>query len=303
MITALLEKLSLKARSLLMTVWGDSVTPHGGTVWLGSLIELVAAVGLNERVVRTSVFRLKQDKLLSSHQEGRRSYYTLTTTGEHLFEEATKRIYTSQPTPWNAEWTLLFSERRELSEEQKKLLSSSLVWLGFGDLGSGIYAHPNGDQNTIESLLADLGLSEHVAILKASSLPDTKKTPVRILVQKGWNVAEIEEAYGEFIRHFAPILKHLQKDKTLDNKKCFILRTLLVHDYRRALLRDPMLPQELLPDHWNGNTARALFRDIYQIIWENAEEYLLATLESDRGKLPKASEEFKGRFGGLKLGV
>ena len=272
-------------------------------MWLGSLIELVAAVGLNERVVRTSVFRLKQDKLLSSHQEGRRSYYALTTTGEHRFEEATKRIYNPAPTSWNEEWTLLFSERRKLNEEQKKQLNSELSWLGFGDLGSGIYAHPNGNLDTIERLLSDLQLSDNVAILKAASLPDTKKTPIRILVQKGWNLLEIEEAYGEFIRHFSPILKQLKANETLDNKKCFILRTLLVHDYRRALLRDPMLPQELLSDHWNGNTARALFRDIYQIIWENAEEYLLATLESDRGKLPKASEEFKGRFGGLILGV
>ncbi|MEH6403715.1 MAG: phenylacetic acid degradation operon negative regulatory protein PaaX [Sneathiella sp.] len=303
MITSLPAKLSLKARSLLMTVWGDSVSPHGGTVWLGSLIDLVSAVGLNERVVRTSVFRLKQDKLLSSHQEGRRSYYTLTTTGEHRFEEATKRIYTSKPKPWDAEWTLLFSERRHLSEEQKKALSNELSWLGFGDLGSGIYAHPNGDQSTIEHLLADLGLCDNVAILKASNLPNTKSTPVRILVQKGWNLEEIEGAYSEFISHFAPIMDGLKQGDTLDNKKCFILRTLLVHDYRRALLRDPMLPQELLWDHWKGNTARDLFHDIYQLIWESAEEYLLATLESDRGKLPTASEEFKGRFGGLILGV
>lgn len=303
LINSLPSKINLKARSLLMTVWGDTVSPHGGTVWLGSLIDLVATVGLNERVVRTSVFRLKQDKLLSSHQTGRRSYYTLTTTGQHRFEEATKRIYNHVPVQWNGEWTLLFSERRKLSEDKKKQLNVELGWLGFGDLGSGIYAHPNGDTKTIERLLSDLDLQNNVAILTASNLPTTGKTPVHILVQKGWNLSEIEDGYAEFINHFAPIMSRLHKGDSLDNKKCFILRTLLVHDYRRALLRDPMLPQKLLPEHWNGDMARELFCEIYQLIWENAEQYLLATLESERGKLPNASEEFTGRFGGLILGV
>ncbi|MBL4667050.1 MAG: hypothetical protein JKY04_06705, partial [Sneathiella sp.] len=122
-IMGLPEKLDLKARSLLVTVWGDSIVPHGGTVWLGSLIDLVAPFGLNERAVRTSVFRLKNEKTLSSHQEGRRSFYTLTPSGQHRFEEATKRIYNRFGEVWHGEWTLLFSERRKIADETKRQLS------------------------------------------------------------------------------------------------------------------------------------------------------------------------------------
>jgi phenylacetic acid degradation operon negative regulatory protein len=46
------------ARSLLVTVFGDSVAPHGGRAWLGSLIGLLAPFGISERLVRTSVYRL-----------------------------------------------------------------------------------------------------------------------------------------------------------------------------------------------------------------------------------------------------
>jgi phenylacetic acid degradation operon negative regulatory protein len=56
--TALPRRLKPRAKSLLVTVWGDAIAPHGAGIWLGSLIQLVAPLGLNERLVRTSVLRL-----------------------------------------------------------------------------------------------------------------------------------------------------------------------------------------------------------------------------------------------------
>src|ERR1700760_1992542 len=47
-----------RARSLIVTVWGDALAPHGGEVWLAGLIRLLAPFGINERLTRTSVFRL-----------------------------------------------------------------------------------------------------------------------------------------------------------------------------------------------------------------------------------------------------
>src|SRR4029453_14301246 len=50
-----------RAKSLVVTVWGDAIAPHGGAVWLSGLIKLLAPLGLNERLVRTSVYRLAQE--------------------------------------------------------------------------------------------------------------------------------------------------------------------------------------------------------------------------------------------------
>jgi phenylacetic acid degradation operon negative regulatory protein len=47
--------------------------------------------------------------------------------------------------------------------------------------------------------------------------------------------------------------------KTPDPLLCFCLRTLLIHLYRRALLRDPQFPDSLMPPNWpaqwSANTA------------------------------------------------
>jgi len=295
----LLSSLDMKARSLLVTVWGDSVAPHGGTVWLGSLIDLVACFGLNERAVRTSVFRLKNEKMLVSSQKGRKSYYTLTTPGQYRFEEATKRIYKQTDDPWDGTWTLLFTERRNLDEPVKKQLFDELHWLGYGDLGSGILAHPRGEISNVDNLIEDLDIAGHVAVMKASGLPTTDETPAQILIHKGWNLDDIESGYKQFSENFRPVLNALEGNGGFDSETAFMLRTLMVHDYRRALLKDPLLPVSLLPDNWGGDEARQIFHSIYQIIWRAAEDYLQEKLRSEQGDLPELSDEFMMRFGGL----
>jgi phenylacetic acid degradation operon negative regulatory protein len=300
LITPLLKKLDLKAKSLLVTVWGDAVSPHGGTVWLGSLITLVDSLGLNERVVRTAVFRLQKEGMLASSQVGRRSFYRLTETGAHRFAEATRRIYAAGDIAWDGNWLFLFALRRDLAEKNRRKLETELGWLGFGTLGGGVYAHPTASAASVDSLLTDLGLTGKVTALSATGVGATPYNAPEILVQKGWNLKDLEADYARFIGHFSAFADLAQTGAPLDEKKCFIIRSLLVHDYRRVLLRDPMLPAELLPPGWNGNQARELFRTIYHLVWEGAEAYLMTILENETGRLPPASEEFYRRFGGLK---
>ena len=41
----LTETIAPRAKSLIITVYGDAVLPHGGSLWLGSLIELMGLFG------------------------------------------------------------------------------------------------------------------------------------------------------------------------------------------------------------------------------------------------------------------
>ena len=84
----------LRAKSVVMTLFGDVITPHGGQVWLGSLIELLAPFGINDRLVRTSVFRLAEEGWLDAQREGRRSRYALNPSSIRRFDRAYQRIYT-----------------------------------------------------------------------------------------------------------------------------------------------------------------------------------------------------------------
>jgi phenylacetic acid degradation operon negative regulatory protein len=97
------------------------------------------------------------------------------------------------------------------------------------------------------------------------------------------------------------VARALRGASILDPEQCFVIRTLLMHEFRRVQLRDPSLPRQLLPDDWPGYTARALCRDIYQLCWGKTEAHLMQTLETANGPLPPAAKSFHARFGGILL--
>jgi len=66
-----------------------------------------------------------------------------------------------------------------------------------------------------------------------------------------------------------------------------------------VLLRDPQLPAELLPSNWNGTVAYQLCRNVYLAIYQQADEYLTAMMETADGPLPLPDKRFMNRFGGL----
>jgi len=79
-----------------------------------------------------------------------------------------------------------------------------------------------------------------------------------------------------------------------------LIRILMVHEYRKILLRDPRLPDMLMPTHWEGNTAYQLCRDIYQLLLKKSEYCLGNIMETEEGPLPQPDKEFFQRFSGLK---
>ena len=79
----------------------------------------------------------------------------------------------------------------------------------------------------------------------------------------------------------------------------FQVRTLLIQEYRRILLRDPLLPAELLPAGWNGTAAYQLCRNLYQVVYQPADDFMSASFETADGPLPPPAPEFYKRFGGL----
>ena len=70
----------ISARSVLVTVFGDTIAPLGGRVWLSDLFDLLAPFPFTERLVRTSMSRLVAEGWCVPEKVDRRSRYDLTDT-------------------------------------------------------------------------------------------------------------------------------------------------------------------------------------------------------------------------------
>ncbi len=291
------ENRSIRATSLIISVYGDAIAPRGGTVWLGSLIRLLAPLGLNERLVRTSVYRLSKEGWLSSNQIGRRSYYGLTRSGWRSFERAYERVYSEPRVSWDGEWTLVLMA--QLPSRKRESLRRELSTLGFGAFSSDMLAHPMPPRAALISVLQDLDAQRRVVLLRARNEGLPTSAPLNHLVRKCWNLEALGVQYAEFLDRFRPVWRAVRDNTTLDPQEAFLIRTLLIHAIRRLLLRDPQLPDDVLPGDWHGAAARLLCRNLYRAIHRQAEVYLSDVLETAEGPLPAPAAYFYERFGGL----
>jgi phenylacetic acid degradation operon negative regulatory protein len=288
-----------RAKSLVMTIFGDAIVPHGGRLWLGSLIELVGPLGVTDRLVRTSVFRLVQDGWLVASREGRRSSYALEPEAQPRFARANRRIYAPPGLDWNGRWTLLIAPNGSIAAALRSAVRKELEWEGYAMLAPGLLAHPAGDADSLAEILARVDGAGKIFVCSAAELPGVGARPLGELVQEGWNLDGVAGSYRRFIDDFTPLLTLLQKGDAPAPQAAFAMRSLLIHAYRRVQLHDPMLPLALLPRPWPGSDAYALAQSIYRLVWAPAEQYLMGVLRREDEAAPDADSAFGQRFGGL----
>lgn len=296
-IQGLLQRDPPRAKSLCVTLLGDALLPHGGSIWLGDLIELMQPLGINERLLRTSVFRLVAQGWLRAERDGRRSRYALSEQGLRWTAHASQRIYEGPGEDWDGLWTLVvlprtgnngLAERAELRRE--------LAWEGFGALAPGVFAHPRIQARAAHETLERLGIPDKALVLSARDLAGAGGLPIAALVEQCWNLEGLAAQYRTFIADYAPLEKLLGAAPVPG--AAFAVRALLLHGWRRIVLHDPQLPPALLPPDWPGLAARSLCVRLYWQAFAAAERHLdeVAGRDNDR-YLPLASDTCD-RFGG-----
>ncbi|MDM0112905.1 phenylacetic acid degradation operon negative regulatory protein PaaX [Variovorax sp. J22R133] len=284
--------LELRANSVLITVYGDAIAPRRQAVWLGSLIRLVEPFGISSRLVRTSAFRLTADEWFTATRVGRRSYYGLSDAGLLRVQHADRRIYEFNLPSWDGRWTLVLLEHG-MRSSMRQNLKRELLWESFGQLMPGIFAHPHADHRSLKEILRAAGAQDHVAVLSAQSLDDYARKPLQAIMRDTFKLDTVGQAWQQFIVRFAPAVRLLD---ALTQAESFFLRTLLIHEYRRVLLRDPNLPAALLPADWPGVQARDLCEVIYRGVLARSEQYLCVHMEAMDGPLARTPRQISRRL-------
>ena len=271
----------MRAWSLIITLYGDAIVPRGGSLWLGSLSEIMALFRIDAGHVRTAMSRLTADGWLKREKVGRNSYYRLTRREEGSFIAATERIYFAH--------TPMFDGRLRLAL-----------------LGPGI-----DDRSAVRPMLeragfAALSPSAYIAYTDPMlPLPETAGLfPVRTqegddliaLAAAAWKLAPIAQSYRTFIARFSALDTMLARGDNIANPDALVARVLLIHEFRRIALRDPGLPAALLPNDWPGTAARQLAARVYRKLVKDSEAFLDAVAQDRNGPIPPPESGFAARF-------
>lgn len=283
--------LDLRANSLLITVFGDAFAPRRQSIWLGSLIALLGLFGLSPRLVRTSAFRLSADDWFVATRAGRRSYYGLSDIGMLRVQHADQRIYGFNLPPWDGHWTLVLLDAGMRASDRQHL-QRELLWESFGRLSSHVFAHPHVNLRALSEITRTVGVQNQVAVLRAEKLPAWPGEPWQNILHATFDLTRVSAAWTQFITRFASLAGHLEE---LEPAQAFIARILLIHEYRRVLLRDPDLPRAFLPQGWPGVRARQLCETLYRGLLPASERYLFEHVQTEHGPLKRTPASIKRR--------
>jgi phenylacetic acid degradation operon negative regulatory protein len=263
--------------SLIVTIWGDALAPLGNEFWLSTILRLLAPFRVNERAVRTGMFRLHRGGWLQPRAIGRRSRYRLTAAGAEGFERAFHRVYDPPFPPWDGTWEGVIAGAEIGGPAVRKRLREELAWAGYGRFGAGVFLRPARSDGAAARIAQALRLSEGMTAFTARDPPDPALPGLRERAEAVWTLATLGHEYRRFLARFGGVAAASDK-RMIDEEQAFVVRTLLVHAYRRVRLRDPQLPREVLADDWPGANAYALARALYRIAAPRAEAFVEAVL-------------------------
>lgn len=229
--------------SLIVSLFGDMAQDQGAEIAGMQLSRITEPMGVKPQALRVALHRLRKDGWIDSRKLGRRSLYHLTTQGLKESAQATPRIYAPGPAQADS-WHILIQQplpQAELSETAQSLADDGYVPIA---------------RNTF---LKAGPLPAHTFDCMALHGPDLR-LPKWLRQQIG--TPELAEGYDALLRNLTLLSRGLERMGTPTPLECATLRTLIVHDWRRMLLRHPDLPPDFFPEEWQGEACRAKVHDL-----------------------------------------
>lgn len=225
----LTEGQSPRVWSLLISVFGDLAQKDGSGISGALLRQLTERIGIKPEAMRVALHRLRKDGWIDTQRSGRTSVYFLTPWGREQSALATPRIYATRQAADHA-WLALFNLAKPAPAD-----NSNGAWVSSNVLITSV--EPASGQAFVSPL----------------------NTPADV---PNWISDKVcEELTQRMSQDFAMALDHVERHLTL---ACTLtpldvatLRVLLVHGWRRIVLKTPLLPDFVFPEGWAGPQCRA----------------------------------------------
>jgi phenylacetic acid degradation operon negative regulatory protein len=267
------ERPSVRTQFLIFTLFGEFILPRGGAIWTSDLLSLLNMLGVSERAARTTLSRMSRNDWLTASKEGRRSRYSLTPRGWALLKQGEQRIFEPPADSWNGLWQIVAYSLPEKKRRVRHALRQRLVWLGFGALATGAWISPHDRQTEVKNLCVELGVQEYVEIFSNARLDSSLDQE---LIQRCWNLSDLETQYKDFIARFETEYRKSEKlgCDGLSPQIAFARRFWLMHHFQAFPRKDPNLPASLLPSEWVGFKARRLFEDYRRLLELSANQFV-----------------------------
>ncbi|GAA1855047.1 PaaX family transcriptional regulator [Myceligenerans crystallogenes] len=258
----------VRPQTLVLAFLGDRLLGRDLRVATGSLLDVLARVGVTEHAARSALTRMTAQGLLDRERRGKQVYLGLTPRSREILDDGERRIWrdgvvNDEP---DAAWTLLGFTIPESHRAQRHLLRSRLLWAGFGLLQGGLWISPA--DVDVPALLDGIDSAGQIRAFRARTLDPTD---VADLVAGAWDLDALAGGYRRFTERWSAAPG--PRDDALARQ------LLLTAGWLTLIRQDPRLPARYLPADWPAAGAQELFRRLHAELDPRAERLAREVLD------------------------
>lgn len=224
--------------SLLVSVFGDLCPDEGAGIDGPVLSALMTAMDVRAEATRVALHRLRNEGWITSQKIGRTSRHSLTPHGRAETLAASRRIYAG-PSQMPANWRIIITDSADAAERD------AMTTKGFSPLMSRVF----------------IGAADITPPAGGLSLT-SEAAPMWLRVQL--TPEGLRNDYARLFDILTQIDAALPDGAALAPRDVAVLRCLIVHNWRRLVLKHPDLPAALYTDGWRAHDCRALVSRLLQ---------------------------------------
>ncbi|QBY01968.1 hypothetical protein E2K80_15560 [Rhodophyticola sp. CCM32] len=227
----------LRVWSLIVTILGDTVETRQTTIPTTRLGLLLDRLGVSQAAQKTALSRLVKDGWAERSKEGRNTFYGFTDKGREAFVPASRLVYAAPREEEPVHWLMA------VSDDPRGV-----------PIAPGIGLWP-------------VDFAPRVRGFSVAGWIDTLPGDLQVVTADHQKETDILTA----------LLRYLEVTFSPDTKlDALAARTVLIHRWRRYVLRHPEIPEKLAPEGWAGLTLRAKLGAAYWALTGSAEDWLQA---------------------------
>ncbi|MDO7908302.1 PaaX family transcriptional regulator C-terminal domain-containing protein [Paenibacillus sp. JX-17] len=214
------------------------------------LLTIYEKRGYAPTYLRNTLSRLKKEGFVDSPS---RSVYCITEQGRSFITLVNDkpRRYGQQ---WDEQWHVVLLSVPEQERRKRDLFRNEIQQYGFGILYNGVYISPWDRRKEVSECVDKLELSGYVSYLQGT-MELGRVTPGQ--AERIWELDQLDVVYRAseqwYQHHFLPQFQNMMQLDKAPAADMFMLYLQLGEVVSDLFLKDPMLPDKLLPKEWNRN--------------------------------------------------
>lgn len=245
---------NMQPRDRILEFYGAFARRVGGWIAIGTVIDLLGPVGVDEQAVRSAASRMKRNGLLVPNKVRGVAGYALSDTAAAVLEDGDARIFGDGGDATENGWAIAVFSVPEAQRSNRYLIRSRLSQLGFGQTAPGVWIAPAAILGEAQRVIARTDLAAYVTFWRGDPAGSRDLSAV---VAQAWDLRAIKAGYERYIESFNALVRSDTPNRA--DTEVFVDYLNNLASWRPLSYADPGLPADLVPDVWPGPEARELF--------------------------------------------